>query len=76
MLDVLRGCYAVLFSVGNLAQTIHGYLLRRPILSSGGTFLVRPPRRTASTPPAGFGLERLATAFMNIPGLGWSRKRQ
>ena len=26
--------------------------------------------------PAGFGLERLATAFMNIPGLGWSREMQ
>jgi hypothetical protein len=60
-----------------LARTIHEYLLRRPILSPGGAFLVRPPRRTGSTPrqpylreaPAGFGLERLATAFMNNPGL-------
>jgi hypothetical protein len=26
--------------------------------------------------PAGFGLERLATAFMNNPGLGWSRERR
>ena len=45
----------------HLARTIHEYLLRRPIrrpeplggvpiLSSGGAFLVRPPRRTASTP--------------------------
>jgi hypothetical protein len=29
---------------------IHQYLLRRPILSPGGAFLVRPPRRTARTP--------------------------
>src|SRR2546428_3911740 len=34
----------------NLARTIHEYLLRRPILSPGGAFLVRPPRRTVSTP--------------------------
>ena len=33
-----------------LARTIHEYLLRRPILSPGGAFLVRPPRRTADTP--------------------------
>ena len=33
-----------------LARTIHEYLLRRPILSPGGAFLVRPPRRTAGTP--------------------------
>jgi hypothetical protein len=33
-----------------LARTIHEYLLRRPILLPGGAFLVRPPRRTASTP--------------------------
>jgi hypothetical protein len=33
-----------------LARTIHEYLLRHPILSPGGAFLVRPPRRTASTP--------------------------
>jgi hypothetical protein len=32
------------------ARTIHEYLLRRPILSPGEAFLVRPPRRTASTP--------------------------
>jgi hypothetical protein len=36
----------------HLARTIHEYLLRRPILSPGGAFLVRPPRRTASTPPS------------------------
>ena len=35
-----------------LARTIHECLLRCPILSSGG----------------GFGLERLASAFMNHPG--------
>ena len=35
----------------HLARTIHQYLLRRPILSPGGAFLVRPPRRTARTPP-------------------------
>ena len=35
--------------------------------------LRRPYLREA---PAGFGLERLATAFMNIPGLGWSREMQ
>jgi hypothetical protein len=60
----------------SLTQTIHEYLLRRPIPSPGGAFLVRPPRRTASTPtsallarsPASFGLERLETAFMNNPG--------
>src|SRR5712664_2745475 len=34
----------------DLAPTIHEYLLCRPILSPGGAFLVRPPRRTASTP--------------------------
>ena len=33
-----------------LARTIYEYLLRRPILSPGGAFLVRPPRRTTSTP--------------------------
>ena len=33
-----------------LTRTIHEYLFRRPILSPGGAFLVRPPRRTASTP--------------------------
>jgi len=36
----------------HLARTIHEYLLRRPILSPGGAFLVRPPRRTARTPTA------------------------
>jgi hypothetical protein len=35
-----------------LTRTIHEYLLRRPIFSPGGAFLVRPPRRTASTPPS------------------------
>ena len=45
----------------HLARTIHAYLLRRPtrrleplggvpLLSPGGAFLVRPPRRTARTP--------------------------
>ena len=34
----------------SLTRTIHEYLLRRPILSSGGAVLVRLPRRTASTP--------------------------
>ena len=33
-----------------LTRTIHECPLRRPILSPGGAFLVRPPRRTASTP--------------------------
>jgi len=33
-----------------LAWTIHEYLLRRPTLSPCEAFLVRPPRRTASTP--------------------------
>jgi hypothetical protein len=33
-----------------LARTIHAYLLRRPTLSPGVAFLVRPPRRTARTP--------------------------
>jgi hypothetical protein len=33
-----------------LARTIHEYLLQRPILSPGAAFLVRSPRRTASTP--------------------------
>ena len=33
-----------------LARTIHEYLLRRPILSPGGAFLVLPARRTARTP--------------------------
>ena len=62
-----------------LARTIHESLLRRPILSPGGAFLVRSPRRTARVrlrrshlreAPAGFGLSRLATAFMNNPGFG------
>jgi hypothetical protein len=35
--------------------------------------LSRPYLREAL---AGFGLERLATAFMNDPGLGWSRERR
>ena len=59
----------------SLAWTIHEYLLRRPILSPAGLFsfglldglpvrLRRPYLREA---PAGFGLERLATAFMNNP---------
>ena len=38
----------------DLAWTIHEYLLRRPILSPGGAVLVRPPRRTARTPPWAF----------------------
>jgi len=38
-----------------LARTIHEYLLRRPILSPGGAFLVRSSRRTASTPPSAMG---------------------
>jgi len=33
-----------------LARTIHESLLRRPILSPGEAVLVRPSRRTASTP--------------------------
>ena len=35
--------------------------------------LSRPYLREAL---AGFGLERLATAFMNNPGSGWSRERR
>jgi hypothetical protein len=35
-----------------LTRTIHEYLLLRPIFSPGGAFLLRPPRRTASTPPS------------------------
>lgn len=38
--------------LGALTRTIHEYLLRRPIFSPGGAFLVRSPRRTASTPPS------------------------
>ena len=67
-----------------LARTIHEHLLRRPILSPGGLFsfglldglhvrLCRPYLREA---PAGFGLERVATAFMNNPGLGKSGYHQ
>ena len=33
----------------DLTWTIHEYLLRRPILSSGEAFFVRPPRRTVRT---------------------------
>ena len=40
----------MMLRVALLARTIHEYLLRRPILSPGVAFLVRPPRRTASTP--------------------------
>jgi cell filamentation protein len=35
---------------GRLAWIIHEHLLQQPILSPGAAFLVRPPRRTASTP--------------------------
>jgi len=35
---------------GPLPRTIHEYLLRRPILSLGEAFLVRPPRRTERSP--------------------------
>ncbi|MBP8117154.1 MAG: hypothetical protein KAY09_05415 [Nitrospira sp.] len=59
-----------------LARTIHEYLLLRPILSPAGLFsfglldglqvrLRRPHVREA---PPSFGLERLATAFMNSSG--------
>jgi hypothetical protein len=60
------------------ARTIHEYLLRRPIFSPAGFFsfglldglsvrLRRPYLREA---PVGFGLKRLATAFMSSPGSG------
>jgi len=59
----------------SLARTIHEYLPRRPIPVLGEAFLVRPPRRTASTPVSvslasslgGLRAERAATAFMNSP---------
>ena len=59
-----------------LARTIYEYLLRHPILSPGGVFSfglldglhVRVRRPYVREAPAGFGLERLATAFMNNPG--------
>ncbi len=54
LLDYLQ-IDAAAFERRVLARTIHEYLLRRPILSSGEDFLVRPPRRTASTPPAASG---------------------
>ena len=52
---------SLLTEESTLARSIHEYLLRRPtrrpeplggvpILSPGGAFLVRPPRRTANTP--------------------------
>src|SRR3989442_10129848 len=37
---------------------MHEYLLRHPILSTGGAFLVRPPRRTAGSTPASSSLAR------------------
>jgi hypothetical protein len=59
-----------------LARTIHEYLLRHPILLPSGFFSfglldglqVRLRRPYLRETPAGFGLERLATAFMNNPG--------
>src|SRR5688572_6345038 len=41
---------AIPIQCAHLARTIHAYLLRRPILSPGRVFLVRPPRRTTSMP--------------------------
>jgi len=59
-----------------LTRTFHQYLLRRPILSPDEAFLVRPPRRTASTPPLaslarsprGLQSRTSPTAFMNNTG--------
>src|SRR5207249_449548 len=58
VLDGRRICWRGLHAGGRdaegtaslrLARMIHEYLLRHPILSPGGAFLVRPPRRTAAS---------------------------
>jgi hypothetical protein len=59
-----------------LTRTIHEYPLGRPIFSPGGAVLaslldglhIRFRRSYVREAPAGFGLERLATAFMKNPG--------
>src|SRR3989442_1283087 len=65
-------CYRCLY----LPRTTHYFLLRPPLLSSGVAFLFRLPRRTSQVrlrhphlreAPAAFGLNRLATKFMNNP---------
>ncbi len=63
--------------LATLTRTIHEHLLHRPILLPGGLFLfglldglsVRLRRPYLREAPTGFGLEGLATAFMNNPGL-------
>src|SRR5207249_5117529 len=43
---------------GILTRVIHGYLLRRPILSPGAALLLQPPRRTAASTPASSSVAR------------------
>src|SRR5207244_6511236 len=43
---------------GILTRVIHGYLLRRPILSPGAALLLQPPRRTAVSTPASSSVSR------------------
>jgi hypothetical protein len=60
----------------HLARIIHEHLLQRPILSPGGLFSfglldglqIRLRRPHLQEAPAGFGLSRFATMFMNNPG--------
>ncbi len=61
-----------------LARITHERLLQRPILSPGGAFLVRSPRRTASTPassslarsPGGLRSQPLRDGIHELSGLG------
>src|SRR2546426_12296984 len=50
-----------------VARTIQEYLLRRPILSAGGAFLVRPPRRTAAGTPVSSSLARSPGGLRSQP---------
>src|SRR5439155_12253946 len=42
----------------HLVLIIHDYLLRQPILSPGGAFLVRSPQRTTASTPSSLSLAR------------------
>jgi hypothetical protein len=60
--DIVAG-----FQTGLLARTIHEYLLPRPMFKRDARGL-RLGGYQKECFPSGFGLEGLATAFMNNPG--------
>src|SRR5207245_9220654 len=53
--------------VGISARVIHKCLLRQPILSPGGAFLVRPPRRTGTSTPVSSSLARSLGGLRSQP---------